>query len=130
TAPRRISGLIETAQYATDSDTRRDLAGQIDVLAKQKRNTEAERAKLAHLAAAWECEQARLETVTPPTAHVATELESWGYAEQRSALRALKASVTVYPPGRTPRAELTIRLPLRGALTFTLGKGSTYAMYS
>jgi hypothetical protein len=82
---RRISGLIETAQYANDSDTRRDLAGQIDVLKKHKRNTEAERAKVAQLGAAWEREQARLETLTPPTAHVEAKLASWGYAKKRAA---------------------------------------------
>ena len=78
---RRISGLIETAQFATDSDARRDLAGQIDVLTQQKRNTEAERTKMAHMAAAWEREQERLESLTEQTTHAAAELATWGYAK-------------------------------------------------
>jgi len=127
---KRISGLIETAQFATDSDARRDLAGQIDVLTRQKRNTEAERAKMAHLAAVWERDQARLETLTPPSAHVDAELVPWGYTEKREALLALKADVTVNPQGRTPRAVLTIRLPLRGPMTLAVGDGSSYDMYS
>ncbi len=58
-----------------------------------------------------------LETLTEQIAHVAANLEIWGYAEKRAALLALKAEVTVYAPSHTTRAELTIRLPIRGQLT-------------
>jgi hypothetical protein len=41
---RKKDSLKETAGYATDSETRRDLAGQIDLHVRQKRQTEAARA--------------------------------------------------------------------------------------
>jgi hypothetical protein len=115
----RVSGLIETAQYATNSDARRDLAGQIDILTQQKRETEVERAKVAHLAAAWDRERADLESVPELVARIGADLEKWDYADKRSALLGLKASVILYPRGHTPRAELTIRLPLRGTVTLS-----------
>ena len=103
---RRISGLIETAQYANDSETRGDLAEQIDALKKQKREIQAERANL--------------QTLTDRVAHAsAAEIETWGYAEKRDALLGLKASVVLYPPGHTPRAELTIKLPMRGIVSLS-----------
>jgi site-specific DNA recombinase len=113
---RKISSLMETAEYATDVDARRELAAQIDLYTQQKRQTEAERAQVTQLSAAWDHERVQLETLTEQIARVAANLESWGYAEKRAALLALKAEVTVYAPGHTPRAELTIRLPLRGQL--------------
>ena len=114
---RKISSLMETAEYATDADARRELAAQIDLYTQQKRQTEAERAQVTQLSAAWDRERVQLETLTEQIAHVAANLESWGYAEKRAALLALKAEVTVHAPGHTPRAELTIRLPIRGQLT-------------
>jgi site-specific DNA recombinase len=45
TLSRKIDSLKETAGYASDSETRRELAGQIDLAIQQKRQTEAERAK-------------------------------------------------------------------------------------
>jgi len=90
---------------------------------------------VAQLAADWDRERLQLETLTQAVAQVAanagTQIENWGYAEKRTALIALKCDVTVYPPGHTPRADLTIRLPLRGALKLTppLDDGSTYDMY-
>jgi hypothetical protein len=76
---------------------------------------------VAQLTANWDRERAQLEALIDSVAQVAanteTKLENWGYAEKRTALLSLKADVTVYPPGRTPRADLTIRLPLRGRVT-------------
>jgi hypothetical protein len=117
TIGRRISSLMETAEYVGDSDARRDLAAQIDLYTKQKRKTEAERAQVAALAADWDREALALEALTALVQDATVNLESWGYAEKRSALLALKTVVTLHPPGHTPRAEGTIRLPLRGVLT-------------
>jgi site-specific DNA recombinase len=113
---RRISSLMETAEYVSDSDARRDLAAQIGLYTKQKRKTEAERAQVAVLAVDWDREALALESLTTLVQHATVNLESWGYAEKRSALLALKTVVTLHPPGHTPRAEGTIRLPLRGVL--------------
>jgi site-specific DNA recombinase len=115
----KISSLMETAEYSRESDARRELAGQIDLYTQQKQKTEAERAQVAQRAADWDRERLQLETLTEQIAHVAGDvrnLESWGYTEKRAALLGLKAEVTLYEPCRTPRADLTIRLPLRGRL--------------
>jgi site-specific DNA recombinase len=116
TLTRRIDSLTETAGYATDPDARRELAAQIDLYTQQKRQTEAERTQVAQLSAAWARERLQLEALTEQIAHVAANLESWGYSEKRAALLALKADVTVFAPSSTPRAELSIRLPIRGQL--------------
>jgi site-specific DNA recombinase len=135
TLRRKISSLMETAEYASDADARRELAGHIDMYTQQKRQTEAERAKVAQLAADWDRERLELETITEQIAHDDGDLEGWGYTEKRAALLKLKAEVTVYEPGRTPRADLTIRLPLRGLLTLSpplgaLGDGTSCAAQS
>jgi site-specific DNA recombinase len=119
TLERRISSLVATAEYASDDDARRELAAQIDLYSQQKRKTETERSQVARLSAAWDHEREQLEALTTQIAHVASDLAGWGYAEKRVALIALKAEVTLYPPDHTPRADLTIRLPLRGALTLS-----------
>jgi hypothetical protein len=132
TLSRKIDSLKETAGYASDSETRRELAGQIDLTIQQKRQTEAERAKVAQLAADWDRERVQLETLTEAVAQVAAnagkELESWGYAEKRAALLSLKTDVTVFEPAHAPsRAVLSIRLPLRGVVTLSppLGDGAS-----
>ena len=107
------------AQYAKDSDTRRDAPEQIDALKKEKREIQAERAKVAQRAEAWESERANLASLTERTAPAGAELAGWGYAEKRDALLGLKAGVTVCPPGHMPRAELTIRLPMRGTVSLS-----------
>jgi len=124
TLSRKITSLMETAEYASDSETRRDLAAQIDLNMQQKRQTEAERAKVSQLAADWDRERGSLETLTEAVAQVAAsagrDLESWGYAEKRAALLSLKCGVTIYEPGHAPsRADLYIRLPLRGVVKLT-----------
>jgi site-specific DNA recombinase len=119
---RRVNGLLEMAQYANDSETRRDLAGQIDVLKKQKRDLQAECAKVAQRAENWESERANLQSLTDRVAHAsAAEIATWGYAEKREALLGLKAGVTLFPPGHMPRAQLTIELPLRGTVSLSSG---------
>jgi hypothetical protein len=76
---------------------------------------------VARLAADWERERVSLETLTERVTANVTALEQWDYAEKRDALLGLKASVTLYPPAHTPRASLTIRLPLRGAVSLSSG---------
>ena len=103
---RKIENLTETAGYANDPETRRDLAGQIDLHMRQKRQTEAERVQIA-----------RLEALSEQIAHVSADTDAWGYAQRRAALRALKCEVIVYEPGHAPaRADVNIRLPQRGRL--------------
>jgi hypothetical protein len=130
TLSRKMSSQMATAEYLTDDEARRELAGQIDLTIQQKRQTEAERAKVAQLAADWDSERLQLETLTEQIAHDDGDLEGWGYTEKRAALLKLKSEVTVYEPGRTPRADLTIRLPLRGLVTLSpplgaLGDGAS-----
>jgi len=121
TLSRKASSQMATAEYLSDDEARRELAGQIDLTMQQKRQTEAEHAKVAQLSADWDSERAQLETLVEQVAQVAAnagkDLESWGYADKRAALLSLKTEVTVYEPGHTPsRADLTIRLPLRGVV--------------
>ncbi|HKB48169.1 MAG TPA: recombinase family protein [Ktedonobacterales bacterium] len=125
---KRISSLMETAEYVSDSDARRDLAAQIDLYTKQKRRTEAERAQVAALSADWDREALNLEALTTLVQDATVNLESWGYAEKRAALVALKTVVTLYAPGHAPRAEGTIRLPLRGLVTLAPPMGELAAM--
>jgi site-specific DNA recombinase len=116
TLSRKIESLTETVGYAKDSETRRDLAGQIDLAITHKRQTEAERAQAAQLAADWDAERVSLEALCEQVSAFAGDVPSWGYAEKRAALIMLKTEVVVYEPGHTPRADLAIRLPLSGRL--------------
>jgi len=117
TLSRKIDSLTETVSYATDSETRRDLAGQIDLANTQKRATETERAKVVSLAADWDAERIQLESLSEQISDASENLEEWGYAEKRAALIALRCEVVVYEPGHAGgRAALTLRLPLRGRL--------------
>ncbi len=109
----RMRSLMDTAQYVTDPEARKDLAAQIDILSKEKRKAEGERAQLVTLAAQWDQERADLETLTAQCERVADVIDTWSYAEKRAALVALKAEVTLHAPGHTPRVELGIKI-LRG----------------
>lgn len=125
---RKIDSLTETAGYASDSETRRELAGQIDLAMTQKRQTEAERGAVAHLSATWEEARAQLEALSEQITRTATHIDQWSYAEKRAALMAFKCVVTVYEPGHHPaRADLALHLPLHGRLA--LGDGSTSDTY-
>jgi hypothetical protein len=113
---RRIKDKRSYAEQVDDDREREEVAAEVTLLRRAERKTEAERAQVAALAADWDREALNLEALTTLVQYATVNLESWGYAEKRSALLALKTVVTLHPPGHTPRAEGTIRLPLRGVL--------------
>jgi site-specific DNA recombinase len=124
---RRIESLSETAGYASDGEARRSLAEQIDLAARQKRQTEAERAQVAQLAADWDAERTQLEALAAQITRVAEHLDTWGYADKRDALIALKCEVTLYEPAHAPaRVDLGLRLPLSGRLRLGKSTSDTY----
>ncbi len=113
---RRIKNKRTYAEQVDDDREREEVAAEVTLLRRQERKTEAERAQVAALAADWDREALNLEALTTLVQDATVNLESWGYAEKRSALLALKTVVTLHEPGHKPRAEGTIRLPLRGVL--------------
>jgi hypothetical protein len=113
---RRIKNKRTYAEQVDDDREREEVAAEVTLLRRQECKTEAERTQVAALAADWDREALALESLTTLVQNATVNLESWGYAEKRSALLALKTVVTLHPPGHGPRAEGTIRLPLRGML--------------
>jgi site-specific DNA recombinase len=113
---RRIKNKRTYAEQVDDDREREEVAAEVTLLRRAERKTEAERAQVAALAADWDREALALESLTTLVQRATVNLESWGYAEKRSALLALKTVVTLHEPGHKPRAEGTIRLPLRGVL--------------
>ncbi len=118
---RRLANLRRLAEDVDDPDQTRQLAQDIASIAVEKRATEAERvAAVAHYAT-WQDQQDGLESTLDTCRRWGQNLDASTYDEKRAILAALKVTVWLYGTAHTPRAEMEIRLPLSGALTFTLG---------
>jgi Recombinase zinc beta ribbon domain len=127
---RRIKNKRTYAEQVDDDREREEVAAEVTLLRRAERKTEAERAQVAALAADWDREALALESLTTLVQYATANLESWGYAEKRSALLALKTEITLHEPGHKPRAEGTIRLPLRGVLQLAPPLGDLVAVSS
>jgi hypothetical protein len=112
-------------ELTDDERTQEELAGEINTLAALRREHEDERAKAVIHYAQWQEQQDGLARTLDWCARVGQKLEGFAYDEKRATLRSLQADVRLYKSGHTPRATLTIHLPMSGehALDLTL---STY----
>jgi site-specific DNA recombinase len=111
-------------EMTDDERTQEELAGEINTLAAQRRQNEAERANAVMHYAEWQEQQDGLAQTLDWCARVGQDVESFTYDEKRATLRALKADVRLYKTGHTPRAVLAIRLPLSGGRTLDLDIGA------
>jgi site-specific DNA recombinase len=118
---RRIKNKRDYAERVDDDRERGEVAAEVTLLCQQERKLEAERvATVAHFAD-WREQQEGLQQTLDWCARVAGNLDTFTLAERRQTLLTLKAEVRLYRVGHTPyRAELTIHLPLSGALALEL----------
>ncbi|MGZ3673982.1 MAG: hypothetical protein ACXVCO_06695, partial [Ktedonobacterales bacterium] len=99
---------------------RESLVAQLDLLAKEKRSVEAERAALEVSIANWQSNYASLDALQHELGGLADKIDEWGYAQRRKALLSLRTRVVLHPAGHEPRVELSIRLPVSGRLALGL----------
>jgi site-specific DNA recombinase len=81
-------------------------------LEQQRLGFQQERERLQGQRAAWAAGQAQLAELEAWCRQVAANVEGLSFAERRLALDALGLSVQVWPKDRTPRYEITARIPL------------------
>ncbi|MGZ3581573.1 MAG: recombinase family protein [Ktedonobacterales bacterium] len=118
---RRIRNKHQFAELVEDDQERGELAAEVSELRKARRVLEAERVAAAARTTGWRDQQQGLERLVDWCERVAGNLETFTAEERRNTLLTLHAVVAVYRRDHTPRAELTIHLPLSGALALSMG---------
>ena len=93
-----------------DRDVAALIHEELNALATQKRQFEAERALLQDQRAAWSLAQDRLQDLDAWRRRVAANLGGITYEERRLALRALGVEVRVWRTDHDPRFDITMRL--------------------
>ncbi|HEX9412110.1 MAG TPA: hypothetical protein VF916_01275, partial [Ktedonobacterales bacterium] len=117
---RRIENRRKYAEDLDDDDERQHLAAETRLLLQQRRDLEAERAKTSAHYASWHQDEAGLQRTMDWCQRWGQNLDHFTFAERRDTLLTLKVDVRLYRKDHTPRAELTLVLPLSGALTLDL----------
>jgi site-specific DNA recombinase len=117
---RRISNKRKYAEAVDDDRERNEVAAEVTLLRRDERKLEAERVTTAAYYSDWTTQQDGLQHVRDYCARVAGNLDTLTLAERRQALFTLHAEVRLYRADHSPRAELTIHLPLTGTLSTDL----------
>jgi DNA invertase Pin-like site-specific DNA recombinase len=112
---RRIRNKRQYAEQVDDDRERAEVAAEVALLRKQERDLEVERAATQAHFADWQAQQAGLEQTLDWCVRWAGNLDALTLAERCATLLALKADVCLWRADHTPRAEMTITLPLSGA---------------
>lgn len=107
-------------EMTDDEQTQRELSSEINALAALRRRHEAERVSAELHYSDWQQQQQGLEDLLDACERVAGHLDSFTFEQRRAALLACKAQVHLWRADHTPRATLTVRLPLSGALRLEL----------
>jgi hypothetical protein len=110
-----------------DPDQTAQLAEDITKLVAEQRGLEKERAAARVHYAKWHDQQAGLEHAVDWCRRVSYHLDRFTYDERRSLLFTLKAEVKTYRADHTPRATLSLSLPLSGPLP-GMGPDGTLAL--
>jgi site-specific DNA recombinase len=117
---RRIANQRKFAELVDDDDERAELAAEVSRLRQDHRVLEAERVAAQARTAGWRDQQRGLERLLNLCKRVAGRLDTATPERRRETLLTLRAEVLVYRSDHTPRAELTIYLPLSGAVALPL----------
>ncbi len=118
---RRIANKRKFAELVDDDQERAELAAEVGELRKSRRTLEAERVATVARTGDWREKQHGLERTLDWCARVAGNLDTFTAEERRQTVLTLRAEATLYRHDHTPRAELTIHLPLSGAVALPLG---------
>jgi site-specific DNA recombinase len=118
---RRIANKRKFAELVDDDQERAELAAEVGELRKGRRTLEAERVATVARTGDWREKQHGLERTLDWCARVAGNLDTFTAEERRQTVLTLRAEATLYRHDHTPRAELTIHLPLSGAVALPLG---------
>jgi site-specific DNA recombinase len=117
---RRIKNKREYATLVDDARERAEVAAEVTQLRKQQDALEGERAAtLAHYAG-WREQAGGLEQVLAWCQRWAGNLDGFTPEERQRALFALRVDVRLYRADHAPRAEVTLTLPVSGALATEL----------
>jgi site-specific DNA recombinase len=106
-----------------DRDVAALIHEELNALATQKRQFEAERALLQDQRAAWSLAQDRLQDFDIWRHQVAANLGGITYEERRLALRALGVEVRVWRTDHDPRFDITMRLDFIDSTTHRCNAG-------
>jgi site-specific DNA recombinase len=117
---RRIANKRKYAELVDDEQERAEVAAEVTDLRKRLVSLETERAAAEQHYATWQLTQAGLESALEWCQRVGENLDTFTYHEKRATLLTLRTDVRLYPTDHTPRAELTIHLPLSGAIALDL----------
>jgi site-specific DNA recombinase len=115
---RRITNKRKFAELVNDDDERADLAAEVKKLREDLRTHEAERVAINARLGTWRNQQDGLERTLDWCARVSGNIAAFTAEQRRETLIAMRAEVKLYRSDHTPRAELTVHLPLSGATSY------------
>jgi site-specific DNA recombinase len=111
---KRIANKHKYAEGVEDDEERAALTAEVNLLVAEKRGIEQERAKaLAHYSR-WHEKQQGLERAVDWCRRWGRNLDRMDYEARRGLLVTIEACVTLYDRHHTPRATLSIVLPVSG----------------
>ncbi|MDQ3692990.1 MAG: recombinase family protein [Chloroflexota bacterium] len=107
---RQRTNLTKRLALFDDDETAAPLVAEIESLARQQRQLEAEQAEIRSVRDGWELAQSRLEELEYWCRVQSENLAFMTYEQKRLALRALNADVRVWATNHTPRYLITLRV--------------------
>jgi hypothetical protein len=108
-ASRKQPNLIGQLGVTGDPDVAVLIQEELQVLATQKRQLEADQAKLETERETWRLAHDQLENLDAWCRNAAANLRAITYEERRLALRALGVEARVWRPNHDPRVEISMR---------------------
>jgi site-specific DNA recombinase len=120
---RKQRNLVGQLGVTDDPDVSLLIQEELKALTTQKRQFEADHAKLEAQRETWRLVQDRLEDLDAWRQKVATNLGGITYEERRLALRALGVEATVWRTDHDPRFDITMRLDFIDSTTHRCNAG-------